>query len=162
MYWNRKKSKYVCEIKRVQKAIKFPQFLIDQQVINDSCLNMPVAYPGGGGRTPPPPKSEKLLQKSGVIFQRSILWERSQTSKKYLVKNCERSQSSIEILIKNLKIFLKFFKILFIFGPNAQDFAGTNSNTQEYLLFYLEVSKSIITGVQCGALTHLQNGLANF
>ena len=30
------------------------------------------------------------------------------------------------------------------------------------LPFYLEVSKSILSEVQCGALTHLTNGLANF
>ena len=41
---------------------------------------------GGRGEDSPPPKSEKLLQKSGVIFQRSILSERSQKSKKYVVK----------------------------------------------------------------------------
>ena len=44
---------------------------------------------GGGGtpeRSPPRPKPEKLLQQSGIIFQRAILSERSQKSKKYLVK----------------------------------------------------------------------------
>ena len=30
------------------------------------------------------------------------------------------------------------------------------------LPFYLEVSKSIITALQCGAITHLRNGLANY
>ena len=34
--------------------------------------------------------------------------------------------------------------------------------SQVYLPFYLEVSKSIITGVQWRALSHIKNGLTNF
>ena len=41
----------------------------------------------GNAGTSPSPKSEILQQKSGVILQRSILSERCQKSKKYLVKN---------------------------------------------------------------------------
>ena len=41
--------------------------------------------------TPPPPNSEKLLQKSGVIFQRYILGEWSQKSEKQLVNNVKKS-----------------------------------------------------------------------
>ena len=67
---------------------------------------------GGGERrnVPPPPKPEKLLQKSGVTFQGSILSERSQKSKKFLLKNCEKSQFSIEILIKKSQNFLENFQ----------------------------------------------------
>ena len=61
-------------------------------------------------RPPPPPKLEKLLQKSGVIFQRSILSERSQKSKKYLLQNCEKSQFSIEIVIKKSQNFHEIFQ----------------------------------------------------
>ena len=67
---------------------------------------------GGGGTAerPTPPKPEKLLQKSGLIFQRSILSELSQKSKKYLVKNCENSQFFIEILIKKSQNFHENFQ----------------------------------------------------
>ena len=57
-----------------------------------------------------PPKSETLLQKSGVIFQWYILSERRQNSKKYLLKNCLKSQFSIEILIKKSQNFLEIFQ----------------------------------------------------
>ena len=62
---------------------------------------------------PPPQKSEKLLQKSGVILQRSILWERSQKSKKQLVKNYEKVNFTQRFSSENLKIFLRFFKFFF-------------------------------------------------
>ena len=77
---------------------------------------------GNAGTFPPPPKSEKLLQKSGVIFQRSILSQRSQKSKKYLVKNCEKSQFSLEILIKKSQNFLEIFQNSFHFWSKPAKF----------------------------------------
>ena len=77
------------------------------------CLSLTIQWGrdgGGGRRNVPTPKPEKLLWKSGVIFQRSILSERSQKSKKYLVNNCEKSQFSIEILMKKSQSFLENFQ----------------------------------------------------
>ena len=79
---------------------------------------------GGGAGMPPPAKSAKLLQKSGVIYQGYRLSQRRQNPKKYLVKNCEKSQFSIEILIKKSDNFHEIFQNFLHFCPNALRFAG--------------------------------------
>ena len=43
-------------------------------------------------------------------------------------KKLLKSQFSIEISIKDFQIFLEKFEIFYIFGPNAQSFAGTLFN----------------------------------
>ena len=103
-----------------------------------------------GGGTPErslPPKSEKLLQKSGVIFQRYIVSERSQKSKKYLAKNCEKSQFSIEILIKKSQNVIENFQYSLHFWSKRARFCrqvayfylssgNLSSNLNEHAFFY--------------------------
>ena len=80
----------------------------------------------GGTPERPPPEIGKIVVEIWCyppeVYTPS---ERSQKSKKYLVKNCGKSQFSIEILIKKSQIFFKFFKNLVFSAPNAQSFAGT-------------------------------------
>ena len=92
---------------------------------------------GGGCRNAPPPKSKKLLQKSGVIFQRSILSGRSHKSEKYLLKHCEKNQFSIEILIKKSQYFLEIFQNYLHFWSKRAKFANR-------LLSFSAQSKSFI------------------
>ena len=97
----------------------------------DSVLNVStsssVGEGGGWGerRNVPPPEIGKIVVEIWCYLPEVyILSERSQKSKKYLVKNCEKRQFSIEILIKISQNFLEIFKIIFIFGPKAQNIAG--------------------------------------
>ena len=76
----------------------------------------------GNALTSLPPKSEKLLQKSGVIFQRYILSERK-SPRNIQLKNCEKRQFSIEILIKKSQNFLeKFQDSLYFWSKRARFF----------------------------------------
>ena len=103
---------------------------------------------GGTPERPPQKKSEKLLQKSGVIFHQSILSERSKKSEKYLVKNCKKSQFSIEILIKKSQNFLenfqnslRFWSKLARFCKHAQFYRAyrNHSSDLDYLAFFYKV-----------------------
>ena len=72
---------------------------------------LPVASGGGGERrNVPPPRNRKNCCRNLVLPSRGLLSERSQKSKKYLVKNREKSQFCIEILIKKSQDFLEIFK----------------------------------------------------
>ena len=50
--------------------------------------------------------------------------ERRQNSEKYLAKNVKKGNFQSRFWSKNVKILLKFIRILFSSGPNAQGFGG--------------------------------------
>ena len=60
---------------------------------------------------------KRVLSSSGIYFRM-----RSRNPKIFC-QNLWKSRLFIEILSKNLKIFFKSFKFLFLFLPNAQNFA---------------------------------------
>ena len=64
---------------------------------------------GGGTPELPPPETGKIVVEIWCYLPEVNTFERSQKSKKYLVKNCEKSQFSIEILIKKSQNFLEDF-----------------------------------------------------
>ena len=64
---------------------------LSRGVIRGASRRMGSSFGRGGKKAETSsPEWEKLLYKSGVIFQRYILSEWRQKSKKYLVKNCEK------------------------------------------------------------------------
>ena len=93
------------------------------RIINIIYLGASLQSHGARRNVPPPPHSEKLLLKTGVIFQEYILSERRQELQE-IVKICEKSQFSIEILIKKSQSFHEIFQIFFVFGSTAQNFAA--------------------------------------
>ena len=97
---------------------------------------------------PPPPKSEKLLYKSAVFLERYRLSERSQKSKKYLVKNV-KNLLAIEILFKKCQNLLDIFQMFLALSVQTRKIKheiswislrdGTHSSNLDELNFFYKV-----------------------
>ena len=72
----------------------------------------------------PPPEIGKIVVEIWCYLPEVYTLGEESEIQEIFSKKCEKSQFSLESLIKNLKIFLKSFKIFFTFCPNPQGFPG--------------------------------------
>ena len=93
--------------------------------MNDFCIIPSAVATGGGTPERPPPRKSENCCRNLVLSSRDIYFRRGVRNPRNSYENLwKKVNFPMRFWSKNLKIWLKFFKVFFIFGPNLQSFAG--------------------------------------